>query len=130
MLYKIRWNPTHPLYGALPGSYVPVLITSGALAAHRYTYVPPRCRTSQERRCFMPVWNDLGVGWRWCGVGWRVSRAGPMFFYWPNNSLHFCFLLYSLSLLSFHWLVLWGWGLRTDMVLIALSQPCIANIFY
>ena len=27
------------------------------------------------------------------------------------------------------WLVLWGWGLRTDMVLIPLSQLCIANLF-
>ena len=35
----------------------------------------------------------------------------------------------SLSLLSFYGLVLWGWGLRTDRVLIALSQPCIANLF-
>ena len=36
MLYKIRCNPMHPLNGAQPGSYVPVLVTSGALVAHRY----------------------------------------------------------------------------------------------
>ena len=30
MLYKIRCNPMHPLYGALPGPYVLVRITSGA----------------------------------------------------------------------------------------------------
>ena len=29
----------------------------------------------------------------------------------------------------FNGLVLWGWGLRTDRVLIALSQPYIANLF-
>ena len=33
------------------------------LAAHLYTYAPPRCRTSQYRRIFIPVsvslWNDL-----------------------------------------------------------------------
>ena len=52
---------------------------------------------------------------------WRFSRAGPMPFYWPSCSLHFCLLLFSLSLLSFYGLVLWGWGLRTDRVLIALS---------
>ena len=52
---------------------------------------------------------------------WRVSRAGPMPFYWPSCSLTFFLLLFSLSLLSFYGLVLWGWGLRTDRVLIALS---------
>ena len=60
---------------------------------------------------------------------WRVSTAGPMLFYWPSCSLPFCLLLFSLSLLSFYGLVLWGWGLWTDRVLIALSQPCNANLF-
>ena len=36
MLYKIRCNPVHPLNGALPGPYVPVHVTQGALVAHRY----------------------------------------------------------------------------------------------
>ena len=60
---------------------------------------------------------------------WRVSRAGPKPFYWPSCSLPLCLLLFSLYLLSFYGLVLWGWGLRTDRVLIAVSQPCTANIF-
>ena len=66
-----------------------------------------------------------------CSMVWdqRVSRARSMPFYWPSCSLTFCLLLFSLSLLSFYGLVLWGWGLRTDRVLIALSQPCIANLF-
>ena len=63
MLYKIRCNPVHPLHGALPGPYVPVRVTSGALVAHRFTYALPRCRTSQNRRTFIPLsvslWNDL-----------------------------------------------------------------------
>ena len=62
MLYKIRCNPVHPLNGALPGPYVPVRVTLGALVAHRYTYAPPRCRTSQYSRTFIPLsalWNDL-----------------------------------------------------------------------
>ena len=63
MLYKIRCNPLHPLYGALPMHYVPVWVTCGAVIAHRYTYVPPRCRTSQYSRTFIPfslsLWNDL-----------------------------------------------------------------------
>ena len=63
MLYKIRCNPIHPLHGALPVPYVPVRVTRGAMIAHRYTYAPPRCRTSQYRRTFIPesvsLWNDL-----------------------------------------------------------------------
>ena len=61
MLYKIRCNPVHPLNGALPGPYVPVLVTCGALVAHRYTL--PRCRTSQYSNTFIPLsvslWNEL-----------------------------------------------------------------------
>ena len=63
MLYKIRCNPMHPLYGALPVSYVPVRVTRGAEIAHQHTYAPPRCRTSRYRRTFIPLsvslWNDL-----------------------------------------------------------------------
>ena len=63
MLYKIRCNPMHPLNDAVPGPYVPVRVTRGALVAHRYTYAPPRCRTSQYRRTFVSLsvslWNDL-----------------------------------------------------------------------
>ena len=63
MLYKIRCNSVHPLNGALPGPYVPVGFTRGALVAHRYTYAPPRCRTLQYSRTFIPfsvsLWNDL-----------------------------------------------------------------------
>ena len=63
MLYNIRCNPMHPLYGALPVPYVPVRVKSGAVIAHRYAYAPPRCRTSQYRRTFIPLsvslWNDL-----------------------------------------------------------------------
>ena len=62
-LYKIRCNTVHPLNGALPASYVPMRVTRGAMVAHRYTYTPPRCRTSQCRRTFinlsMSLWNDL-----------------------------------------------------------------------
>ena len=47
MLCKIRCNPMNTLNGALPGPYVPVLVTRGALITHRYTYAPPRCSTSQ-----------------------------------------------------------------------------------
>ena len=63
MLYKIRCNPMHPLCSALPVLYVPVRVTRGAVIAHRLTYMPPSCRTSQYRRTFIPLsislWNDL-----------------------------------------------------------------------
>ena len=41
ILYKIRCNPMHPLYGALPELYMPVRVTRGAVIAHRYTYAHP-----------------------------------------------------------------------------------------
>ena len=63
MLYKIRCNPMHPVCGALPVPYVPVRVTRGTLIAHQYTYVPPRCRTSQYLMTFILLsvsfWNDL-----------------------------------------------------------------------
>ena len=63
MLYKIRCNSMRPLNDALSGPYVPVRVTRGALVTHRYTYAPPRCRTSQYRMEFVPLsvslWNDL-----------------------------------------------------------------------
>ena len=63
MMYKIRCIQMHPLHDALPGPYVPVRVTRGALVADRYTYASPRCRTSQYRRTFVPLsvylWNDL-----------------------------------------------------------------------
>ena len=86
MLYKIS-NPMHPLYGALPVSYVPMRVTRWVLVAHRYTYALPRCRTSQCRMIFIhlsvSLWNDLpslsSMVW-----DWRVSRTEPMLFYWSK----------------------------------------------
>ena len=53
MLDKIRCNPMHPLNSAVPGPYVPVRVTRGALVAHWYTHSPPGCRTSQRSRTFI-----------------------------------------------------------------------------
>ena len=132
MLYKIRCNLIHTLCGALPVQYVPLRVTRGTVFSHRFTYAPPRCRTSQYRRTFIPLSvslsNDLSTP-RSMVCDWQVSRAEPMPFYWPSCLLTFCLMLFSLSLISFCGLVLWGWGLRTDRVLIALSQPCVANLF-
>ena len=63
MLYKIRCNLVHPLYGALPGPYVPAQLTRSALVAHQFTYALPHCRTLQYSRTFIPfsvsLWNNL-----------------------------------------------------------------------
>ena len=62
MLYKIRCNPVHPFNGALPGPMFQRGLHAH-LVAHRYTYAPPRCRTMQYSRTFIPfsvsLWNDL-----------------------------------------------------------------------
>ena len=68
MLYKIRYKVMHPLNGALSGPYVPVRVTRGALVTHRYTYSPPRCRTSQYSSTFILLSvserrPDLTVEW-------------------------------------------------------------------
>ena len=55
MLYKIRCDLMLPLNGALPGPYVPVRPTRGAPIAHRYTYEPPGCSTSQCHTTFIPL---------------------------------------------------------------------------
>ena len=80
MLYKIRCNQMHPLYGTLPVPYVPPRVTRGALAAHRYTFAPPRCRTSQYCRTFVPfsvsLWNGLdGPVFDGVGLAGFKSRA-------------------------------------------------------
>ena len=62
MLYKIRCNPLHPLYGALP---MLVRVTGSTVIAHWYTYVPPCCRTSQYSRTFIPFSVSL----------WTVDRS-------------------------------------------------------
>ena len=63
MLFKIQSNQIHPLSRALLFPYVPARVTRGALVAHRHSFAPPRCKTSQYRRTFVPfsvsLWNDL-----------------------------------------------------------------------
>ena len=63
MLYKIKCNLMHPLNDAVPGPFVPLRVTRGALVAHRCTYTSPRCRTSQYHRTFVSLsvslWNVL-----------------------------------------------------------------------
>ena len=53
----------HALSGSLPAPYMRVRASRDALVAHRYTYAPPRCGTSQHRKNCIPLtvsmWNDL-----------------------------------------------------------------------
>ena len=132
MLYKTKGNHMYPFYDDLPVPYMPVWVTCGALVIYRHSYPPHLCRTSQCCRTLFtsqclcgsilpPVYSTV-----W---DWRVSRAGPMHFIGLSCSLPVCLLLFSISLLSFYRLVLWCWGLRTDRVLIALSQLCIDDLF-
>ena len=101
ILYKIRYYQMHPLYGALSMPCVSVRVTRSTVIAHRYTYAPPRCRPSQYLRTFIrptvSLSNDLGDQYSMVR-DLRVSRAGPMPFYWPIISLPFCLLLFSPSL--------------------------------
>ena len=55
MPYKIRCNPMQPLYGALQEPYVPVPVKRCALVSNRYTYAPPRYRTSSYRKPLFPL---------------------------------------------------------------------------
>ena len=134
MLYMIRCNPVHPLNGALPGSYVPVRVTRGALIAHRFTYALPRCRTSQHRKTFIPLsvslWNDLANPvFGGMGLANFKSRANAFFIGLSCSIPTIVFYYFYLSLLPVYRLVLWDWGLRTGRVYITLCQPCTADLF-
>ena len=132
MLYKIWCNLMYPLNDALPGQYVPVRVTRDALVAHRHTYAPPSCRTSQYRRTLVPSQCPSGTTLLTpysCGTG-GFREQGQCFFIGLSCSiLTVVFYYFSLSLLPVYRLVLWGWGLRTDRVYITLCQSCTADLF-
>ena len=63
------------------------------------------------------LWNNLGVPvFDGAGLAGFNSRDNAFLLAY-SCSLPFCLLLFSLSLLSFSGLILWGWSLRTDIVL-------------
>ena len=105
MLYKIRYNPMHPLYCALPESYVPVRVTRGAVVVHRCTYAPPRYRTSHVPQDFyfpfsIPMEQYCWPSIRWCGTGGFQEHGHCHFIGLAVLSL-FVSYHFSLSLLSF-----------------------------
>ena len=87
MQYKIRRNPMHPLSVALPGPYVLVRFTRGTLVAHRIYLFYSSLQTSQCRRTFIlfsvPCRTILQTLYSLVS-DWRISRSGPIPFYWPN----------------------------------------------
>ena len=99
-------NPMHPLNDALPGLYVPVRVTHGALVAYQYTYRSPRCRTSQYRMTFVPLsvslWNDLADSVFDCVrlAGFKSSANAFLLAYAVLSLLYIVFYYFSLSLLS------------------------------
>ena len=116
----------HPLNGALPGPYVPVRVTRGALVTHRYIYAPPRCRTSQYSMTFnslsLSLWNDLANPvFDDEGLAGFKSRANAFLLTHACSIPTIVFYSFSLSLLSVYRLGLWGLGLRTDRVYITLN---------
>ena len=104
MLYKIRCNPLHPLHGALPGPYVPVRLhavlwshlcalmhrLAAELRSTAWLLFPSQCPSGTILLTpYSMVWD------------WRISRAGPMLFYWPSCSIPtIVFYYFSLSLFS------------------------------
>ena len=91
MLYKIRCNSVHPLNGALPGLYVPVRVTRGALVAHRYLMHSLAAEPCSTAGLLFPLWCPSGTillapfSMVW---DWRVLRAGPMLLYWSKLLYH------------------------------------------
>ena len=115
----------YPLDGTLPGQYVPVRVTRGALVAHRILIRRLAAKPPRTAGLLFPsrcpsgtiLLTQYSMVW-----DYRGSRAGRSFFIGLSWSIPtMVFYYFSLSLLSVYWLVLWGLGLRTDMVYITLS---------
>ena len=108
MLFKIKSNLMHPLSSALPLLYAPAHVTRGALVAHRHSFAPPRCRTSQCHRTFVPLsvfFGTILVTLFLMVWDWQTSRAEPMLSCWHDLLLFlFCLLLFFLFLPSMGWL--------------------------
>ena len=131
MLFKTRSNPMHLLRGAVPLSYVPECVTRGALVAHMHSCVPPRCRTSQYRRTFVPsqcLFGTILVALYLMVWEWLVLRAEPMLSRWPNLLFFLSPVIFFFS--SFHALVVMGWGLWMIDLVFTLSPELALLILF
>ena len=116
MLYKmikIRFNPMHPLSGALAWPYVPLRVI-----VHRYTYSIPHCRTLQYLKIFISLsvslWNYLAdPAFDGVGLAGFKNRANIFLLSKAAKSI-FVFFYFALSLLSVYILVLLCWGSWID----------------
>ena len=139
LLYKIRrycMNPFMVLYQhrTCQCRLHVVLFRTSVQSVHRYigSAASPRCRTSQYRMTFIPLPVYL-----WIDIADSVFNVMVMAgFKSTPSTFSFALAARCLSsytvlffLLSFYRLVLWGWGHYTHRVQIALSQPCIAELF-
>ena len=118
MLLKIKCIPMHPLSGALPLPYVSARVTRGTLVVYRHSFAPPRCRTSQYLRTFVPLSMSLRKDLSdtvFDGVGLAGFKSRANAFLLTLSALSFLSPT-ILSFSSFHGLVVWGWGLWTDRV--------------
>ena len=92
----------HPLSGALPLPYVL------AAKAHRHSFAPPRCRTSQYRKTFVPLsvslWNDLSDP-VFDGVGLSGFKSTANAFLLARSALSLVSATIKSSSSSFHGLV-------------------------
>ena len=86
MLYQIRCNPMHPLFGALPGQFLPVGITRGDRVAHG---ILMHLLAAEPRNAAGPIFHSQ---YPWGTIlltlysnVWDclVLRAGPIVFNWP-----------------------------------------------
>ena len=120
MLYKIRCNPIHTLYGALPGPYVPVQVTRGALVAHRYTSARLHYAPHSTAGSF-----SISVEWSlWpchyeVGLAGSKSKANTFFSAARSVFTSYCFpLLYFYSK---------GWYCRAGVFELIGCQPYQAH---
>ena len=129
----IRCNPMHPLYGVLYlcrtcrcGLHSALWCTSVYLGASSLQYL----RVPQYFYSYISI--SVERSW-WPRIRWRGTRVfqeqGKLLFIGLAARSLFVYCCFSLSHLSFYVLVLWSWGLQTDRVLIALSQPALPTFF-
>ena len=94
---------------------------SGSNTPHRRTFIPSS--VSLRNDLSDPVFDGVGL------AGSSVNGDGVGLAGFIGLAASSLFVSWCFTFLFFHGLVLWGWDLRTDRVLIALSQPCIAILF-
>ena len=116
MMYKIRCNPLHPLYGALPLPYVPVRRWSHIGTLTRLLAAEPRSIAGFYSLVSISVERSWWPLIRWCGTGGFQEQVQCLFIDLADHSL---FISCCFPFLFFHSL---GWYCGTDRVFIALYR--------